>query len=573
MLNDFPIRDPLAPRTNEDKLGNMKDALWDLQSMIKEVELYLDPKNLGSNGGHAVFAYGNDGYLKNGTTKAATQNNLHNTKAHWQKEFDALREMMLLCIENFDSECDAASELYKRTETRKGPRIREIRSELQGMPPPYAAICRDQDKRITSDKLREKFQKAINRRYPESQGRYGTSEPILLATESYDANPRKNGRQGDDETSGNPVNVRGWLNFTVDRAGEAITAYLGANFTEYGSDYSGTNFTTELGASISATAFATDGSATDPDVGPNFPSTCKIDKDYPFAGRELQISLETTKAPMTSRFLGTVPPGAPGAFIPSAGLSNDIKVRDKSYGYVEKLSSKNQHTNFFVTQRDANGYRDRGILNSLSCTPDTSGNDRHRGSGNDVDKGASCSDLDIRSMKINFYPREDDTASQRNTKLNRLKKLEIIDILKRKKTVPPIIVSLPPLFSPPPAPSSDRPVPSTPTPITSTGSGGASCSSTIQGKIAWDASGTRKTWSQNNISRLCAGATTSPEPATCFKEIMRGGHDNGSGGTTWGWSKAIDLCAGTTSSANTVACYSREVRSNGHEHAMQSCKR
>ena len=526
--------------------------------MIKEVDLYLDPKSLGKNGAPPLFAYGNPGYLRSGLDRATTEANLRKIRSRWQNEFDALREVMLICIEDFDADCNAASEQYKRTETRSGPRIRDIQSELQGMPPPYAALCRDLDKRLNSSTLTKKFSDAVSRHNPESIGRYGSAAPILLATEAYDANPRKNGRNGDTETGGNPIMVRGWLNFSVDRAGESITGYLGVNFTEYEGNYSGTNLSTELGGSTSATVFSIDKNATDPDVEPEFPSSCKIEKDYPFAGHGLSLALDTNNKPMTSRYLGTVPPGAPGAFIQSASLSSDIKVTNRSYGYVQKLSEKNQHNNFRVTQYGAEGYRDSGLLNSLSCTPDTSGDDRHRGSGNDVDDGASCSDLEIPNIKINLYPKEDDGAAARNQKFRHLKDLEIVKIRDRLRAKKAAI-----LF----AQSSQIPFIPFQTPT-----GDDACENAVQNKIAWDAAGHRKRWAANNIALLCGTATNSAEPAVCFNEIMRGGYDNGSGGTVWPWGRAAELCASTVSSSETVSCYSQAVLTVGHARAIESCK-
>ena len=87
---------------------------------------------------------------------------------------------------------------------------------------------------------------------------------------------------------------------------------------------------------------------------------------------------------------------------------------------------------------------------------------------------------------------------------------------------------------------------------------GSTCTTSVQGKIAWDYSG-RTTWAPQNLARLCRGAEGSVEPGRCFQQVMHGGVAWG-GSKRWEWPDAVALCAGTTDAKRTVACYEGWVR-------------
>ena len=82
------------------------------------------------------------------------------------------------------------------------------------------------------------------------------------------------------------------------------------------------------------------------------------------------------------------------------------------------------------------------------------------------------------------------------------------------------------------------------------------CSAAVQGKIAWDYED-NKNWNPKNVSRLCAGAEDSEEPARCFDAAMHAGIDN----RKWNWDQALNLCAGTTDAESVLACYEDEIQS------------
>ncbi|MDQ3938836.1 MAG: hypothetical protein M3253_09190, partial [Chloroflexota bacterium] len=75
------------------------------------------------------------------------------------------------------------------------------------------------------------------------------------------------------------------------------------------------------------------------------------------------------------------------------------------------------------------------------------------------------------------------------------------------------------------------------------------CQDAVQGKIAWNYSGST-TWAPNNVERLCRGASDD-QPARCFQRVMHGGINWG-GGTRWEWQNAIDLCEGTADANATI---------------------
>jgi hypothetical protein len=85
------------------------------------------------------------------------------------------------------------------------------------------------------------------------------------------------------------------------------------------------------------------------------------------------------------------------------------------------------------------------------------------------------------------------------------------------------------------------------------------CSDAIQGKIAWNYTGSKQ-WGQRNIDRLCKGANQSQQPAKCFQSAMHGGVE-WNGVTKWKWQDAIDLCEGSLDATKTISCYKKRVES------------
>ena len=76
---------------------------------------------------------------------------------------------------------------------------------------------------------------------------------------------------------------------------------------------------------------------------------------------------------------------------------------------------------------------------------------------------------------------------------------------------------------------SGEPASTKPTAETATGS--TACFDAVQGKVAWDYSGSTS-WSSANVRATVQGAESSPEPANCFQQVMHDGVDWG-GGTQW----------------------------------------
>jgi len=85
-----------------------------------------------------------------------------------------------------------------------------------------------------------------------------------------------------------------------------------------------------------------------------------------------------------------------------------------------------------------------------------------------------------------------------------------------------------------------------------------SCFESVQGKIAWNYSGSVN-WNPSNIQRLCQGNEQSIEPAQCFQQVMHNGVNWG-GGTQWYWDSAVDLCEGTFDASATIDCFQSQIQ-------------
>jgi hypothetical protein len=612
-LGNFPNRDPLRIETNDDKLGYLNDALWDLQSMLNEVTIYLDRDSIGDWDDptrYPIFSYGG----KNGVPgiKLLSVLRPRQVQKRWQDEIRALRTFTLSCIDDFTPLCDQGAMLYRRSIEGNGSRILTWDRELLQMPEPYAAICRDLNIPITGDKLSKYFRIESVKKNPAS-GRAGWgagTEPIVLMTELIDADPFHEGIQGDKKTGGKPMKIRGWLNFVVDTASNELKAYLGVHYSE--TEISDRNKMTEFVGSTSATIFPThplQGGGTDTVKQENddgtistlgVPKTCRIDRVSPVKpGAKITL---TANEPPRSRAKGQRPPGAPFGYYKNASLSDDIYVTARSYGYVEKITGENQYTAVNIPRlRGDKPRRHYGLLESLRCIPDTRADNDLFGikKKGQINKGVRCTSLDMQSAKINFYPMEDD-----NVKLDKFPKLnpiKIFDLLEQqeapKKNLERSIaigqaigIGFIPIFggdgttSPAPAPA---PNPATPTPTepiaislpseapaekpSAPPSGELSlCAASIQGKIAWNYGG-NKGWNVNNLDNLCAGAENSVEPGICFQTILHSNTDNGAGSTQWSWRQATKLCKGTQNASQTVSCYTAKIRSVGGAQAIAQC--
>ena len=99
-------------------------------------------------------------------------------------------------------------------------------------------------------------------------------------------------------------------------------------------------------------------------------------------------------------------------------------------------------------------------------------------------------------------------------------------------------------------PDENSPEPKAPDPKTA-------CASAVQGKVAFGNKGS-STWAEANLTRLCQGAETSPEPGKCFEELMRGKVSWG-GGRIWTSSNALALCAGSRNARRTLDCFAAKL--------------
>lgn len=96
------------------------------------------------------------------------------------------------------------------------------------------------------------------------------------------------------------------------------------------------------------------------------------------------------------------------------------------------------------------------------------------------------------------------------------------------------------------------------------------CYNNVQGKIAWNYSGTT-TWAATNVNNLCAGTNNPTQPGKCFETAMFGGVKWGSG-TEWTWQNALALCKGTNNAQSQINCYKQRVfLGMGSKKALESC--
>lgn len=99
----------------------------------------------------------------------------------------------------------------------------------------------------------------------------------------------------------------------------------------------------------------------------------------------------------------------------------------------------------------------------------------------------------------------------------------------------------------------------------------STCADAVQGKIAWNDSGSTG-WKSENIEKLCRGAENSVEPAHCFDRVMHGGINWG-GGTHWKWQNALELCGGSTNSNATLNCFQSQIKAGrAWKDAIKACR-
>lgn len=99
----------------------------------------------------------------------------------------------------------------------------------------------------------------------------------------------------------------------------------------------------------------------------------------------------------------------------------------------------------------------------------------------------------------------------------------------------------------------------------------ATCALAVQGRIP---SGHKATsvWADTNLARLCQGAETSVEPATCFEELMRG-KVNWGASSVWTTPNALTLCEGTRNARRTLDCFAKRIASDDTwQVAIRQCK-
>jgi hypothetical protein len=96
------------------------------------------------------------------------------------------------------------------------------------------------------------------------------------------------------------------------------------------------------------------------------------------------------------------------------------------------------------------------------------------------------------------------------------------------------------------------------------------CFDLVQGKIAWNYSGST-TWAPNNVQNLCKGTSDADQPPRCFQRVMHGGINNGAG-TQWIWQNASKLCAGTNDADKTISCFQAKIAAgNQMAQAIDAC--
>ncbi|MCI4665486.1 MAG: hypothetical protein MRY74_12260 [Neomegalonema sp.] len=105
------------------------------------------------------------------------------------------------------------------------------------------------------------------------------------------------------------------------------------------------------------------------------------------------------------------------------------------------------------------------------------------------------------------------------------------------------------------------------------------CQRYIQGRIAWNYSGSRR-WNVANLRRLCGSVRNGRYyrgPGLCFRKVMFGRVDWVAGpgySTRWNWRNAVRLCAGARRPHARVRCFKRQIRYGmPWQRAIRVCRR
>ena len=115
----FPIDDPLAPITNDEKLGYMANALWDLKAIIQDAGFIITSPRM--------FAMGTTSRKRNARLAAVRR-----AKAEWQREFDSLRNQASACVDNFTDTCDQLAMRYRDKDMLAERAILPVRYNSEG---------------------------------------------------------------------------------------------------------------------------------------------------------------------------------------------------------------------------------------------------------------------------------------------------------------------------------------------------------------------------------------------------------------------------------------------------------
>lgn len=101
------------------------------------------------------------------------------------------------------------------------------------------------------------------------------------------------------------------------------------------------------------------------------------------------------------------------------------------------------------------------------------------------------------------------------------------------------------------------------------------CFNYVQGRIAWDAAGKKKSWASGNLKRLCKGTTSKFSPGNCFNYAL---HKKSSWGKksfhVMNWSKALDLCEGVSNAQKVTGCFKNSIAAGKNvNNAIKYCTR
>ena len=115
----YPIEDPLSPPSNDEKLGYMVSALWDLKALQQDASFV--------EGSPEMFAMGTTPKKRKARKAAITK-----ARKAWRSEFDSLRAQAIKCVDDFTDACETLARKY---------RDRDPLTERSIMPTRYTSDC------------------------------------------------------------------------------------------------------------------------------------------------------------------------------------------------------------------------------------------------------------------------------------------------------------------------------------------------------------------------------------------------------------------------------------------------